>query len=117
MNRPHFLPLILLFVFAAGALAGARIVSVSQLPPADSQGERGNFREGNYQVTQVLDGDTIVVSSGEHIRYWGIDAPEKFERWGEAATKFNQATAASLPTFGSGKCSLPRRFSKKATPW
>ncbi len=28
-------------------------------------------------VTRVIDGDTIVVESGEHVRYIGIDTPEK----------------------------------------
>ena len=28
------------------------------------------------RVTRVIDGDTFVLSSGEHVRLWGIDAPE-----------------------------------------
>lgn len=28
------------------------------------------------RVTRVIDGDTIVISSGEHVRYIGIDTPE-----------------------------------------
>ena len=32
---------------------------------------------GLAQVTRVIDGDTIVLASGEHFRYIGIDTPEE----------------------------------------
>ena len=29
-----------------------------------------------YRITEVIDGDTIVIQSGQRVRYIGIDAPE-----------------------------------------
>ncbi|KKQ25555.1 MAG: Thermonuclease [Candidatus Roizmanbacteria bacterium GW2011_GWC2_37_13] len=49
-----------------------------------------NPKEGIYKVTKVLDGDTIVLETGEKLRYLGIDAPEWNDRWGEEAKKFNE---------------------------
>ena len=34
---------------------------------------------GMAKVTQVIDGDTIAIDGGHHVRYSGIDAPEKDE--------------------------------------
>lgn len=34
---------------------------------------------GGVKVTRVIDGDTIAIEGGYHIRYIGIDAPEKDE--------------------------------------
>lgn len=45
------------------------------------------------KVASVVDGDTIVLSSGEQVRYIGIDTPEIFgepECGGEAATELNR---------------------------
>ena len=43
-------------------------------------------------VTIVIDGDTVVISSGEKVRYIGIDTPEVFpeEAFGQEATKANR---------------------------
>jgi micrococcal nuclease len=41
---------------------------------------------GERSVVEVLDGDTIVVDGGEHVRLLGIDSPERFtdpECWGD----------------------------------
>jgi micrococcal nuclease len=32
-------------------------------------------------VVQVIDGDTIIIAGGYHVRYIGIDAPEKGEKY------------------------------------
>ncbi|MEO8065723.1 MAG: thermonuclease family protein [Candidatus Doudnabacteria bacterium] len=32
------------------------------------------------KVTQVIDGDTIVLVNGDHLRYVGIDTPEEFDQ-------------------------------------
>lgn len=47
-------------------------------------------KDGVYKVGEVLDGDTIVLETGEKLRYLGIDAPEQTQRWGEEAKNFNQ---------------------------
>lgn len=41
-------------------------------------------------VSYVIDGDTIVLSGGQHIRYIGIDAPEKDEPLYKEATELNR---------------------------
>ncbi len=41
------------------------------------------------RVVRVIDGDTIVIQSGERVRYIGIDAPEQDEPLGPAATQLN----------------------------
>lgn len=42
------------------------------------------------KVKEVVDGDTIVLSNGEKVRYIGIDTPEKEEPFYTDATKANQ---------------------------
>jgi len=39
-------------------------------------------------VTRVIDGDTIVLDSGDHVRLIGIDAPERGEPGSSEATEF-----------------------------
>jgi micrococcal nuclease len=52
-------------------------------------------------VKWVNDGDTIVLSNGQHVRYIGINAPEiahdnhKAEAFGYAAKKYNQSLVLS----------------------
>jgi len=48
-------------------------------------------------VTQVIDGDTIVIDTGQRVRYIGIDAPEIYpeaERFGQEAWSLNSALVA-----------------------
>lgn len=40
-------------------------------------------------VTRVIDGDTIVIDGGYHVRYIGIDAPEKGEFYYAEAKQMN----------------------------
>ncbi|MFH1652127.1 MAG: thermonuclease family protein [Chloroflexota bacterium] len=45
-------------------------------------------------VTEVIDGDTIVIATGQRVRYIGIDAPEIYpqaERFGQEAWSLNAA--------------------------
>lgn len=42
------------------------------------------------RVTQVIDGDTIVIRDGSHIRYIGIDAPERGEPYYLEALQLNK---------------------------
>lgn len=42
------------------------------------------------KVVQVIDGDTIIVEGGYHIRYIGIDAPEKGQLYSSEATQINR---------------------------
>jgi len=45
---------------------------------------------------RVIDGDTIVISS-QHIRLWGIDAPEHDQPQGPAATAFLKRSIGNEP--------------------
>ncbi|MBU3896581.1 MAG: thermonuclease family protein [Nanoarchaeota archaeon] len=40
-----------------------------------------------FYVTRVIDGDTFVISTGEHIRIQGIDAPDKNDYYYYEATQ------------------------------
>ena len=43
----------------------------------DALPKAGNIGSGTAIVTKVLDGDTVIVSAGDHVRLLGIDADEK----------------------------------------
>ena len=43
------------------------------------------------RVARILDGDTVVLTSGERVRYLGINAPEAGERYAAEATARNAA--------------------------
>ena len=45
-------------------------------------------------VAEVIDGDTIVVSGGYHVRYVGIDAPERDEFYYLEAKQMNEELVA-----------------------
>ncbi|MBP7859514.1 thermonuclease family protein [Patescibacteria group bacterium] len=49
-----------------------------------------NTTKKEYTVTKVIDGDTVVIETGEHIRLIGIDAPEisKKECYSEESKKY-----------------------------
>lgn len=42
-------------------------------------------------VKRVLDGDTVILSTGERVRYLGIDTPERGKPWASEATAFNRS--------------------------
>jgi len=41
-----------------------------------------------YKVESVIDGDTIILATGEHVRLLGIDTPERGECYYQEATDF-----------------------------
>ena len=48
---------------------------------------------GTVRVARIIDGDTIVISTGQHVRYIGIDTPEMTpapEPFAKAATEANR---------------------------
>ncbi len=47
-------------------------------------------REERVFVTEVIDGDTVILADGRHVRYIGIDAPERGEANYFAAKKENE---------------------------
>ncbi len=48
-----------------------------------------------YTVTKVIDGDSVVLDSGEQVRYIGIDAPELGKQAGGPQFYAKEATAAN----------------------
>lgn len=60
------------------------------ISPDNSQKININGKKNEVFVLKVLDGDTIETSSGEKIRYLGINTPEKGQPFANEATKFNQ---------------------------
>lgn len=85
-------PLILSAVFIIGMYLGTFINSQPQTSPEATASARiQEFQAGEYLVTRVLDGDTIELKNGIRIRYYGIDAPELRDRWGETAASYNRS--------------------------
>jgi len=88
-----FLFLFLFFAFVSGFfLRGKMINQATTITPTIKPKNilLPEAKEGKYKVTRVLDGDTIVIETGEKVRYQGIDSPEQNQRWGEEAKKFNE---------------------------
>jgi endonuclease YncB( thermonuclease family) len=48
----------------------------------------------DYVVSRIIDGDTVVLESGETVRYIGIDAPEMGKRKGKGGPEFFAREAA-----------------------
>jgi len=47
-------------------------------------------QSGIVKVNQVIDGDTVIITGGHHVRYIGIDAPEKGEGYYLESAKINK---------------------------
>jgi micrococcal nuclease len=45
---------------------------------------------GEFFVSKVIDGDTVVLENGEHVRYIGIDTPEKGRPYYSEAKRQNE---------------------------
>lgn len=58
-------------------------------PPAGDDALPDTFEA---RVTRVIDGDTVEIEGGEHVRYIGMDTPEMSPRepWAEEATAANR---------------------------
>lgn len=92
-----FLAICGIFLFLFGFFSrGLFSVQLNQSPPVPSPTPtQKNIllpdpKEGMYSVYRVIDGDTIEISSGEHVRYFGVDTPEVNARWGSEAKKYNE---------------------------
>lgn len=74
---------------------------------------------GIFKVTRVIDGDTIEIEGGEHVRYIGIDTPETVDPrkpvqcFGKEAREAKQglwgACPVVSPTVSSQETSKPER--------
>lgn len=68
---------------------------------ADETGIEDRCGPSTAVVDYVIDGDTVVLDSGEHVRYLLVDTPEitdgKNECWGSQATEHNAALVIDQP--------------------
>ncbi|MCL5675986.1 MAG: thermonuclease family protein [Patescibacteria group bacterium] len=96
---PYIKKLFLLFFFVLIFLAGffARNLFTLKNAPTNtiSNSKPQNIllpqaKDGNYKIVKVIDGDTVVLETGEKLRYLGINAPELNKPLGLSAQKFNQ---------------------------
>lgn len=53
--------------------------------------KQASLEENQFLIIKVLDGDTILSSTGDKIRYIGINAPEKGQPFSNESTKLNEA--------------------------
>jgi len=68
---------------------------------------------GSPRVYRVIDGDTILVSGGEYIRYIGIDSPERGEPYYEEATELNRSIVENMPLILEKDVSDEDRYGRK----
>ncbi len=85
----------IVFIFLLGFFSKDLYNKSNPAPGIPSPGKPKNIllpdpKDGAYKITRVLDGDTVVLETGEKFRYLGIDAPELNDRWGPEAKKFNE---------------------------
>jgi micrococcal nuclease len=77
------------WVFVLAAFVLLRLAQDHRQPDDDQP-----LVEGNYRVARVIDGDTLLLETGQRLRLQGIDAPETVkpdhpvEPWGPEAAAF-----------------------------
>lgn len=80
---------------SARALAAALAAWAAGCGPASGSLSGTSCGPSRERVTRVIDGDTVVLSSGERVRYLLVDTPEitngKNECFGNEASDFNRA--------------------------
>lgn len=102
--RSHVILALVSCAMLAGCIEfGGPLVDDDAMADAESGGEdeaEGEQRCGpsSAVVSYVVDGDTVVLASGERVRYLLVDTPEitdgKNECWGTQATNHNAAMVA-----------------------
>jgi len=82
--------LLVYFSFIAGFLLRGHITSDKSINSSNpSPSTTIISTQDKFKVVKVLDGDTIVIDTGEKVRYLGIDAPEPNDAYGTSSTKYN----------------------------
>ena len=88
-----------LYLFVGLLIGAAGVFAFDRFPGGRGKTERWMLaydEAQTYQVERVVDGDTIVIEPGIHLRYVGIDTPEKFkfvrevQPFAQEATDFNE---------------------------
>lgn len=80
---------LLLIVFALGASFIFGFQTRDALIYDPQTINSSTLNSGTYEVTRVIDGDTVELANGVTVRYEGIDAPEQSSTKGKVATKRN----------------------------
>src|SRR5687767_5228690 len=84
-------PRALLLLVICAIIVIWRILAVEQAPAGPEL-----LEEGIHEVRRVVDGDTLLLTSGARVRLQGIDAPETVregfdvETWGPQASQFTK---------------------------
>ncbi len=74
-------------------------------PAADEKGRLENrfgdadSRESESRVSEVIDGDTFVLSDGSRVRLIGVDTPEQGQPFYSEAAHFAESLLAGAPVF------------------
>ena len=84
-------------------LHGQDVFNDKQNFPSNSAGkkeESTDISEKNGDLTDgvvkyVIDGDTVILTNGEKVRYVGIDTPERGQCWYRQAKEFNRKLVSS----------------------
>ncbi len=116
-NRPYRNQHRALIIWAIVILA---LLARLYFVPAESPGPE-LLSEGIHEVQRVVDGDTLLLTSGARVRLQGIDTPETVredypvERWGTEASQFtkdfvHRADNRVRLTFGSERKDRFDRF-------
>jgi endonuclease YncB( thermonuclease family) len=71
----------LLFLASCSSIEENELVVVAE-------GDSGSIVGNAYEVDYVIDGDTVVLKSGESVRLLGVDAPEKGECFTDESTDY-----------------------------
>jgi micrococcal nuclease len=109
-------PRALLILLACALVVIWRVFTVEHVPTGPEL-----LEEGIYEVRRVVDGDTLLLTSGARVRLQGIDSPEtvregfEVEEWGPEASRFTKQFIASADnhvrlTFGLERKDRHDRF-------
>ena len=83
-------------IFLIALLTGVGVTVLRAVPVRSMIGGGSLSRSGEALVRRVVDGDTVVLSSGEPVRYIGMDTPElhhprkPVQAYGREAMEFNR---------------------------
>ncbi len=89
--KKFIIAFVFLLVFAAGFIFRDLLPAPSSVFQDNLVNPSPSFPpKKTFTVVKVLDGDTVIVESGEAIRYLGIDAPEKNGPLGISAGRYNE---------------------------
>lgn len=86
--------LLLILVFSLGLFLGRKTAIINKPTTSQPSPPAKTETPTLHKVTRVIDGDTLVIDSGEHVRYLGMNAPEIGRPWSGEAKKENENLVA-----------------------